>query len=234
MLRSLLASLTLLTLPLCVDHMPSARAEGVGLDGRPIISPGKRRKPGARSGPRGKTPEEAEKGAAARKKTLALLRARRVSFDFVETPLEAVVTFLGDVSGVNFTIDWRRVRDREATVTLTVKNMRLEAALGWVSKLVGLEHFVAGDRHVILTTHRGVLELSEKILRTYRVADVTAGWKADELVAFIRRTLAPGTWDKKFDTSITYHAGLLAVRHSAEVHDQVARFLAKLRDEPAE
>ena len=215
---------------LCHD---AARAGGVGLDGRPLISPGKRRKPRETSRPGKKPPDERGK-AEARKKTLALLRSKRVSFDFVETPLDAVVVFLGDVSGIGFTIDWHRFKDREATVTLTVKNMRLEAALSWVTKLVGLEHFVAGDRHVILTTHRGVLELTEKVLRTYRVADVTAGWKADEFVAFIRRTLAPGTWDKKFDTSITYHAGLLAVRHSAEVHDQVARFLAKLRDEPAE
>jgi len=60
---------------------------------------------------------------------------KKISFDFVDTPLGDVVSFLSTVLEVAIILDHQIPRD--ATVTLKVNEMKGGSALHWVAKLVG-------------------------------------------------------------------------------------------------
>jgi tetratricopeptide (TPR) repeat protein len=157
-----------------------------------------------------------------------------VSFDFVETPLQDVLSFLSSLVGTTIVLDPEAVKDKAPSVTLRVNNMRLETALNWVCKLMGLRYSLR-DEAIYISNRVD----SKPELRMYDVSDITihiqnfAGrrtalataegqggegggsastsigadffppedkekeekrWTGQELVEFIQRVVAPGTW----------------------------------------
>ena len=64
-----------------------------------------------------------------------LLETKRISFDFVETPIADVVAFLGTL--VEVTIILAPDVPRGTPVTLKVENMKLDSALRWTTRLIG-------------------------------------------------------------------------------------------------
>jgi len=60
---------------------------------------------------------------------------RQISFDFVQTPLRDVVTFLAQTLGVNIVVD--PALDPGKPVTLRVANMAGGHALAWIARLAG-------------------------------------------------------------------------------------------------
>ncbi|MBM4032351.1 MAG: hypothetical protein FJ291_11250 [Planctomycetes bacterium] len=64
-----------------------------------------------------------------------VLRAKRVTFDFVETPLVDVMNFMQALIGVNLVLD--PGLDKQAAVTLRVNDMAVGQALQWIARLVG-------------------------------------------------------------------------------------------------
>lgn len=154
------------------------------------------------------------------------LKGKTISFDFVETPIGEAIMYISAESGVPIELDAERIKGRP-TVTLRVKERDLESSLRWLCKLVNL-HRVDRDGRVLLTTRQGVIELAEKRRRAYDIRDLlkrrghTSG---HTLVAFIQRTLRPGTWGKEHGTEIRFRDGRLLVQHTEEVHRQIAGLL---------
>ena len=77
---------------------------------------------------------------AAEWKALDALMERRISFDFIATPMPDVVAFLRNWTKSNIVLDRRDLPRR--TVTLKVKKMKLKTALGWACQQVGAAYTV--------------------------------------------------------------------------------------------
>lgn len=165
---------------------------------------------------------------------------KKVTFDFVETPLQDVVNFLSSLVDVTIVLDTVAVKDAP-NVTLRVNEMRLQSALNWILKLVALKYTLK-DEAVFISKAEAIQE--KAILRMYDVTDLTIDIKnfqgrqqalasdsgysstgsqgggggggemaqeffggaedenkeekltGESLVDFIKKTIAPGTWDE--------------------------------------
>jgi hypothetical protein len=70
----------------------------------------------------------------------AAAMAKKISFDFVETPLQDVVAFISSLADITIVLDPDALRDEPRSLTLRVVDMRLADALRWVVKLVGMSY----------------------------------------------------------------------------------------------
>ncbi|MFC1805564.1 hypothetical protein ACFL09_01110 [Planctomycetota bacterium] len=71
----------------------------------------------------------------ATRKIKELLRTKKVSFDFVDTPFQDALSFIRALLNVNLVID-PKINTKQ-TLTLTVKDMNVGAALQWMLRLGG-------------------------------------------------------------------------------------------------
>jgi len=174
--------------------------------------------------------------------------AKKVSFDFVETPLPDVISHIRTLTKAPIVLDPRAIRGDTPAVTLTVKDLRLDSALTWVLKLVGLK-YALWDQGVYIT--RPELIPQKLVVRIHDVSGITDEFKkperrrrrvADEedrltgegLIFFVRKTIAPGTWAHweakgRRGYTIDHRTGKLIVTHTAEVQEQVRRLLDNFR-----
>jgi hypothetical protein len=95
---------------------------------------------------------------------------RKVSFDFIETPLGDVLGFLSQLVDETIVLDTEAVRDEHPTVTLRVSDMRLGTALGWICKLTGLKYGLRDEAVFVSTSDRFG---DQVVLRMYDVTDLT-------------------------------------------------------------
>ena len=95
---------------------------------------------------------------------------RKVSFDFVETPLQDVIGFLGTVADVSMIVDTEALKGEALNVTLRVNDMRLGAALNWICKLVGLKYALRNEAIFVSKPER---IYDEVVLRMFDVTDLT-------------------------------------------------------------
>jgi hypothetical protein len=93
-----------------------------------------------------------------------------ISFDFVETPLQDVISFISGVVDVTIVLDTDAIRDEQLTVTLRVNEMRLESALKWVLKLVNLKYTLRNEA-VFVSKAEKIYD--KPVLRMYDVSDLT-------------------------------------------------------------
>ena len=80
--------------------------------------------------------------------------SKRVSFDFVETPLQDVLSFISALVDLTIVLDTEALKDKPRFVTLKVKDMRLEAALGWLLRLTGIQYALKDEAIFISTRQR--------------------------------------------------------------------------------
>ncbi|MHC5056809.1 MAG: STN domain-containing protein [Planctomycetota bacterium] len=79
-------------------------------------------------------------------KALEARLARKVSFEFVETPFSFAIDFLQQLSGVTIEVPDAVAEKKGATpITLKVKNMRVGLAIEWMLKLADLGYEQRGD-----------------------------------------------------------------------------------------
>ena len=96
---------------------------------------------------------------------------KRVSFDFLDTPLADVIAFLQNLTGVNMVLDPGAVEGDDTPITLKVEDMRLAAALDWILRLVDLKYALRDEALFVSSPDR----LEDKtVLRFYDVRDLLA------------------------------------------------------------
>ncbi|NQT88609.1 hypothetical protein HQ560_17720 [bacterium] len=95
---------------------------------------------------------------------------RKVSFDFVETPLQDVLSFLSHLTDTTIVLDAEPLADLRPIVTLRVNEMRFEAALSWICKLNGLKYGLRDEAIFISSPDRFG---GKTVLRMYDVSDLT-------------------------------------------------------------
>ena len=91
-----------------------------------------------------------------------------VSFDFVETPLNDVISFLSTLTGATIVLDRKALPGELPPITLKVGDMRLEKALNWVCKLAGLQYTYRDEAIFISNKVHG-----KSVLLMYDVSDLT-------------------------------------------------------------
>ncbi|MHC5054290.1 MAG: STN domain-containing protein [Planctomycetota bacterium] len=109
--------------------------------------------------------EAARRGAAVperEREVRAMLRDRRVSFVFIDTPLGECVDFLGPLGKVDMVVEREVDQDRGADpITFAAADMPFDEALGWTCRLAGLD-WTLTDRGVLVSTPERVAELRRR------------------------------------------------------------------------
>ncbi|HPD14966.1 MAG TPA: hypothetical protein PLE19_08450 [Planctomycetota bacterium] len=117
-----------------------------GLCGEPA-APDKKPKPAAGA-------EEPE----ADKKIKELLKTKKVTFDFVETPIVDVMNFMQQLIGVNLIVD--PGLDKQMPLTLRVNEMPVGQALQWIARLAGGKMDVRDGAVVVEVAKEGEREFA--------------------------------------------------------------------------
>ncbi len=92
-----------------------------------------------------KSPKPAPPPPALTDDAKKIAEEKRLTLNFPETPLEDVVAFLQDITGVNFVLG-KGLEER--TVSFRVKDVTVGAALDIICRVAGLEIERAGDANV--------------------------------------------------------------------------------------
>ena len=112
-----------------------------------------------------KKPKEVDAETA---KILEVLKTKKVSFDFVETPLGDALAFIQGVLDVNMVVAPNVQRD--TPLTLRVNNMAAGTALHWMLKLVDAEMDVR-EGAVFVTVVKGGDRLNAKAAKVKKGID---------------------------------------------------------------
>jgi type II secretory pathway component GspD/PulD (secretin) len=75
---------------------------------------------------------------------------KRVSFDFVDTPLEDVVAYFSQLAGMNIGLH-PEIKPKTAKITMKVKDMKMADVFGWLTRLNGLAYRIEGDNAIYIT-----------------------------------------------------------------------------------
>lgn len=95
------------------------------------------------------SPEEPEWAQAIRRKL-----ARKISFEFVDTPLSEAIQFLQTLTKVNMIFNPEAAETKGGTpITLKVTDMKLELALDWILKLADIEYALMDEALFIATAY---------------------------------------------------------------------------------
>jgi len=107
------------------------------------------------------------------KKAMRKQLQRKVSFEFVDTPLSEAINFLQTLTKINIILDPRAAKGGANTpITLKVSNMSLGLALEWILKLAELDYTF--KHQAIFITKPENVGRAEAVLKIYDVRDLTA------------------------------------------------------------
>lgn len=90
---------------------------------------------------------KAEEGGGEKKakKGLEAVLKKRMSVDFVQTPLQDVVDFLANLTNTTILVDPAVVEEDEKAITLKVEDMQARLVIDWIVRLAGLAYVVKDD-----------------------------------------------------------------------------------------
>jgi len=177
---------------------------------------------------------------------------RKVSFEFVDTPLSEAINFLQTLTHVNMIIDPRATRGgRDVPVNLKVSDMNLGLALEWILKLAELDYQLK-DNAVFISQPQNLA--GEVVLKVYDIHDFAAkpedfpgpdldlnaagqpgkGVKdgrptVQSVAEMIQSRVADDTWSAELGTSIEERGGQLVIMQRPGAHRQIAALLEQLR-----
>ena len=166
--------------------------------------------------------------------------SKRVSFEFQNAFLAEAVAYLSDTVQARIVLDEGRI-PQGLKVTLKASRMELGMALHKICGANGLLFFVRDDHSILITTPEHALQLEEPTRLEYDVSDLVKEPPArllnqpngpdEALISLVKQSVAPGTWDERHRTSITYEkeSGKLAVTHVWGTVGQISDLLATLR-----
>ncbi len=181
------------------------------------------------------------------------LKNVRVTLDFKEAPLEAVVEYLREIADINMVVD-PRVREKNILVTMKVSDVSLRSVFSLILKgydcgtmikdgvLQILPRDVIADRTLKMEIYDcrdilypirdfpGVDIALNAEAAGVLVQDPGGGAGVEMPIAELVRTHTGGkSWDENPKASCAMQNGLLVVRQTPEVHAQIVRLLDMLR-----
>jgi type II secretory pathway component GspD/PulD (secretin) len=183
----------------------------------------------------------------------AKLNNLRITLDFKDSPLEQVVDYLREVSGLNVFVD-AKVAEKQIRVSLKVTEISLRSIFALMLKPHGCE-IMFREGVVMLMTREDVADRTVKMeLYDCRdilhpiidfpgvdivlavdsagvIGNIEAGPEYAEIpiAELVRAHTGGKTWDENPKASVNLQNGLLVVRQTPEVHRQIVRLLNLLR-----
>lgn len=182
------------------------------------------------------------------------IAAVKVSTDFKDTSLDEVVEFLRELAGINIMVD-PAVKEKNIQITLKVKDVSVKTVLNLIMEMnaIGWKY---REEVLYITTSDKLKE--DVVLKIYDVQDLLAPIKqfpgaeiglsdtgvdviptvpddtgGDTLESVLEDLIKTHTgikaWDDNPNASIQLNKGLLIIKQTKEVHKEVGRFLARLR-----
>jgi type II secretory pathway component GspD/PulD (secretin) len=177
----------------------------------------------------------------------------RITLDFKDSPLEQVVDYLREVSGLNVFVD-AKVAEKQIRVSLKVAEISLRSIFALMLKPHGCE-IMFREGVVMLMTKEDVADRTVKMeLYDCRdilhpivdfpgvdivlavdqagvIGNIEAGPEYAEIpiAELVRAHTGGKTWDENPKASVNLQNGLLVVRQTPEVHRQIVRLLNLLR-----
>jgi RNA polymerase sigma factor (sigma-70 family) len=160
---------------------------------------------------------------------------RPVRLAFKDTPLEHVLEDLRATYDLNLVLDHPALEQEgispKVPVNIRLEGVTLRSALNVLLRGVHLAYMVR-DGVLVVTTP--TVCRGQAVVKTYEVGDLVGAEPTgdDALLRLIPRTIQPQTWAEAGGVgTIAYYppAQALVVSQTADVHEQVADFLAVLR-----
>jgi Ca-activated chloride channel family protein len=176
---------------------------------------------------------------------------RKVSFEFVDTPLDEAVNYLRSLTNVTIILDPKVKESGSPTVNLRANDMSLDLALGWMLRTADLDYSFR-DKSIYVSRKENLAQDVE--LRIYDVSDLTLniqdmpgpnlevqqtnvadqqvakdGLSCADLAGLIREKLFPNEFDPASGGSIEERSGRLVIKARPEVHERINAFLNTLR-----
>ena len=176
----------------------------------------------------------------------------KVTLDFQNSPLDQVVDYLREISGLNIFVD-SKVRDKNIVVSLKVTEISLKSIFSLILKPQGcgvmfrdgvlqlmLEPDIA-DRTMRMEIYdcRDILYPIQQFpgidLDLSTISGVVATPAMDEvggempIEEMVRAHTGGRSWEENSKASIKMQNGLLVIKNTPEVHKQVRRLLDLLR-----
>jgi len=90
--------------------------------------------------------------------------ARKVSFDFVDTPLDDVSHFIGKVAGIDILIH-PDVQPKKVKIALKVNGMTIEDVLGWLMRMYELTYESIEHGAILISAEKRIIEGGAKALK---------------------------------------------------------------------
>ena len=177
----------------------------------------------------------------------------RITLDFKDAPLESVVDYLREISGLNVFVD-SKVAEKQIRVSLKVTEISLRSIFALMLRPHGCETMFR-EGVLMLMTKEDVADRTIK-MELYDCRDILhpivdfpgveitlsvdgpgAGFVPDPgaetseipIAELVRAHTGGKTWDENPKASVNLQNGLLVVRQTPEVHRQVVRLLNLLR-----
>ncbi|HUS58127.1 MAG TPA: hypothetical protein VM141_05720 [Planctomycetota bacterium] len=95
---------------------------------------------------------------------------QKVSFDFIDTSLPDVITFLQTLTNATIVLDSKAIPGEPPQLTLKMNDMKLSQALDWIMTQVGLDYTLRSNAIYISTSE---MIGGDAVLKLYDVTDVT-------------------------------------------------------------
>ncbi len=181
------------------------------------------------------------------------LRNIRVTLDFKDAPLDAVVDYLREISDVNMIVD-ARVREMDIRVTIKVNEISLKSVFGLVlrprdcgtmfrdgvlqilplkdihDRTIRMEIYDCRDILYPIQDFPGVDISLDGGGPGVLIQDTgLAGGGEMPIAELVRTHTGGGSWDENPRASCAMQNGLLVVKQTPEVHAQIIRLLNMLR-----
>ena len=184
--------------------------------------------------------------------TESKLRNLRVTLDFKETPMETVVDYLREISGLNIFID-EKVREKNIVVSLKVSDVSLKGVFGLMlgrhdcdtmfsdgvlrvmtkadvgDLTVRMQIYDCRDILYPIQDFPGVdIDLSEAGKLIFNSADNPED-KVLPIEELVRSNTGGRSWEENSKCGCRMTNGLLVIKNTPQVHSQVVRLLDMLR-----
>ncbi|MBN1394242.1 MAG: hypothetical protein JW959_04410, partial [Pirellulales bacterium] len=181
--------------------------------------------------------------SAAEKRIEAVLDSP-AHIEFIDTPLKAVIDYLEDFHKIEIQIDTRALSDMgidaDTPVTKNLKGVSLRSALELMLRDLDLTYMVTNDVLLITTPECAESELTTVVypvtdLVTFRDKSGEIWTDFDSLIELIACTVSPTTWDEvggsgTIAPQTVGNTQVIVLSQTQEVHRELARVLAKLRE----
>jgi len=153
---------------------------------------------------------------------------KRISFDFVDTPLDDVLCFLSSLTGTNIVLDRAALQDGEVPVTLKVNDMRLGAALDWILRLVNL-NYVLRDEAVFVSTPERCRP--PPVTYAYLLGGIVPREQYGEFLTMLGREISDG-WDHDPRGTVKIFGDTLVLHRIGDEARKVQHILDAMGIEP--